>query len=136
MGAVQSVNLAYLGTADILWGSVSILMIIFCTLLDKSEHDEFKGSVLVRGVSVLTAFASVCLVATALYVSFTPVGLETINGCQWRYIIPILIPFCCFVGSARIKNNMDRRVMSGIVFGTLCLNFFATIYDTLIVRIP
>ncbi len=39
----------------------------------------------------LTLFTFV-LVATALYVSFTPVGLETVNGCQFRYILPMLVP--------------------------------------------
>ena len=134
-GSAYSVNFAYMGTADIFWGSLSLLLIVFCTLLDKSEHDGFKGSAIVRGVSVLTAFASVCLVATALYVSFTPVGLETVLGCQWRYIIPILIPLCAFVGSPRIRCNTDRRVMSGAVFGALCLNFFATAFDILITKI-
>lgn len=37
------------------------------------------------------------LVATALYVSFTPVGLGTVNGCQSRYILPLLVPCLSFI---------------------------------------
>jgi uncharacterized membrane protein len=73
--------------------------------------------------------------ATALYISFTPVGHNTILGCQWRYIIPTLFPFLYAVGSPRVRHTIDKRVINGIVFGALSLCIFATFYDVYISKI-
>ena len=33
------------------------------------------------------------LMASALYVSFTAVGSDTVAGCQGRYLLPLVVPF-------------------------------------------
>lgn len=134
-GAVQSVNLAYLGAADSIFGSLAIFIMIFCAFTDKSEADSFPCSVRTRLIAILTCFAQLSLVATSLYVSFTPVGLETINGCQWRYIIPVLVPFLYFICSGKIKSNIDKRISCGFVYGGIALSLFATFYDLYLSRI-
>ena len=114
-----SVSFAYLGNASAWFATVALFLIAFCAFTDKSEADAFEGVGSFKAVSLLTCFVQLCLVASALYITFTPVGHETINGCQWRYLVPVLpLLLYCF-GSCRVVNRMRERVMSTLVFGTL-----------------
>ena len=66
------------------------IIILFAVLLDRSQCDKpYRGAVTKAAclIGVASAFA---LVATALYVSFTPVGSSTIGGVQYRYLLPFL----------------------------------------------
>ena len=69
-----------------------------------------------RGWAHLVLFGTVVLVATSLYVGFTPVRLATINGCQPRYLLPILFPSIYLLGSGKIQNNMDRSWYNMLIF--------------------
>ncbi len=61
---------------------------------------------------------TVVLVATALYVSFTPVGLGTVNGCQSRYLLPLLVPCLSFIlnQSRLVFGDSKRFILICLVF--------------------
>lgn len=40
-----------------------------------------------------------------MYLSFTPVGLKTINGAQPRYLIPLLFPALMLIGGITCKRK-------------------------------
>lgn len=69
---------------------------------------------------------TVILVATALYVSFTPVGLGTVNGCQSRYLLPLLVPCLSFIlnQSRLVFGDGNRFILVCLVFpfalATIC----------------
>ena len=69
---------------------------------------------------------TVILVATALYVSFTPVGLGTVNGCQSRYLLPLLVPCLSFIlnQSRLVFGDSKRFILICLVFpftlATIC----------------
>ena len=131
----MSVAFAYVGNAKIIWGTLALCIMAFCAFTDKGEGDDFKGGIKMKAVTIFTCFGLTCLVATALYLTFTPVGLYTINGCQWRYIIPILIPFLYCVGSSKVRHSMDKRVINALVFGFIALNVFMSFYDVYVSKI-
>ncbi|MBQ8738602.1 MAG: DUF2142 domain-containing protein [Clostridia bacterium] len=131
----MSVALSYAGNAKIIWGTLALCIMAFCAFTDKGECDDFKGSTPLKAVTIFTCFGLTCLIATALYLTFTPVGLYTINGCQWRYIIPVLIPFLYCVGSSKVRHSMDKRVINGLVFGFLTLNVIMSFYDVYVSKI-
>lgn len=115
--------LAYAG--EISYSSLIIIILMIVTVLDNSEQIVFtKRNSFVRIGTVLGALGSIALAATALYVSFTPVGLDTINGCQYRYILPVLFPFLFFMGEheiqiqAEVKQNvyMVSVIMMMLIF--------------------
>lgn len=88
--------------------AIFIVMLLWCVFTDKNQYNRFKNKNIVRLVVLAAAFALVCLIATALYVSFNPVASETINGCNPRYLIPIIVPVALTVanpGFSIIKNN-------------------------------
>ena len=63
-----------------------------------------KNRIVVWGIS----FVVICLFSTALYVSFTAVGLDTIAGVQMRYIMPIVFPALAMMGSGNIKCMLNK----------------------------
>lgn len=126
---------SYVGFASYFCGTLALCIIAFCTLTDKSEEDGFKGAVTLKGISLVTVFVQIALFATALYVSFTPVGSDVINGCQWRYVIPVLFLSLYSLGSHRICNRHSKKFMSGFVFTALTVNLIMTFYQVYVSKV-
>jgi uncharacterized membrane protein len=127
-----AVSFSYVGAASGIYGTLAICIMAFTAFTDKSLHDNFACSLKVKSVTLLTAFVQTAIVASALYISFTPVGHNGINGCQWRYIIPILLPSLYCVGSSKVTHTIDKRFLYGLVFGALALNAFASFFTVYI----
>ena len=99
---------------------------------DRHKDDGYARLQPARWLTLLTCFAQLVLVATSLYVGFTPVGHETILGCQYRYIFPILIPFCYFLAPAGIDARVNPKLQKALVFGLLSANLLASFYQVYI----
>ena len=59
-------------------------------------------------------FVIICLIWTALYMSFTPVGMGEILGVQARYYMPLIIPIMAIINVPQIKNNINIRIYNTI----------------------
>ena len=96
-----SVNYAYLGADKAIWYLVPSIL-LFVGLTDKIG---IKGRTWQVTLSAMFAFVcTIIVVAASMYISFTPVAYHTVNGCQPRYLIPILFP-------ALYINSFDRLRM-------------------------
>ena len=86
-------------------------LMLFTAITDKSEVDRTVCTWKSRVLSLVLNVITVALIATALYVSFTAVGSETIAGCQPRYQIPLLFCTLVFLGSHRFAwpREFDNR---------------------------
>ncbi len=116
--ACQSVgNLHYFTRLQAAPGSA--LMVVALAVVGFTDKAPCDREVpLWRKACVLAlSFAALCLVATSMYVAFTPVGKGEILGCQYRYIAPVIFPVLYCVGSGKIENRMDRRIYNGAVLG-------------------
>lgn len=106
-------NLAYLGLGSL--SSVSLILMAVTASMDRNSLDT---RILTKKFRISVAacfFITASLIATALYVSFTPVASETINGCQHRYLIPmIFIALYCF-GSGRVETRISKRVFNSLI---------------------
>ncbi len=81
-------------------------------IIGVSANDETSARHVSIGASVWAVFLTVftfALVATALYLSFTPVGLGTVNGCQFRYILPMLVPALAIILNNKWIAWGDKR---------------------------
>lgn len=83
---------AYMGFLPSLlpWVSSFGFILLSLTVALDIQQDSFSQP---RWTRIWVAFLfvmSVALVCTSLYVSYTPVGLSTINGVQLRYLTPLL----------------------------------------------
>lgn len=113
-------NLGYLGTTAHHIGG--LLLLFFVCVTDKDRTDRWKGYGVVRAASVVLALVCVMVVASVMYITFTPVGNETILGCQQRYMIPLIFPVFSVLGSSRILNQTNKAwYRLAVIFCTAAL---------------
>lgn len=79
-----------------------ILLLVFTLYGQKDIHCQKTSVMGVRIALTAICLVSVVLVATALYVSFTPVGYGWVNGCQPRYLIPLIVPMLICICFGRV----------------------------------
>ena len=72
----------------------------------------------------------VVLIITSLYVGFTPVGADTVMGCQQRYLLPLMLPLCFFLAPKGLRASISPRVMGAVVFGGLAANILMSYFTT------
>lgn len=124
-------DLAYLGELS---KSLSLLLLGAVIFTDKNDFDRYTATGKVRLMMFATVFVALCLVATSLYISFTPVGYGTINGCQQRYMMPLLFPLFYVLGSAKIKNGIDRKVYHTAILAANGILLYWSIFSLCISR--
>lgn len=100
------VNLGYIGTTNYhIWG---LLLLVLTGITDKTENDRWKGYGLTRVAAVILSLLCVMMFASAMYISFTPVGENTIFGCQQRYMLPLVFPVFVCIGSSKLVNPIRK----------------------------
>ena len=101
-----TVNYTYMGYPVYYYkwlSAVPFVLLLAFSLYGQREARCIKTSVmLIKLALAVICLISIALVATALYVSFTPVGYGWINGCQPRYLMPLIVPMliCVCFGRA------------------------------------
>ena len=113
---------------------VFVALIGFTVLTDKGEGNKYRGSVIVRIIAILLLIGGSAVIASALYVAFTPVGSTQILGCQPRYIIPLLPPVLLTVANPRIKIIKNKAIYNAVVLVVLTATVIFEI--TKIIAVP
>lgn len=96
----------YIGTVS---QNLNTLFLIFLVLVGITDN---QGNVLKTKYKISMLILNICIYALiwiALYLSFTPVGSESINGVQNRYFVPLIFPLLVCVQSQRIKNKINEK---------------------------
>ena len=113
---------AYLGSVETFSPNLSVVAILCYALAATFDPDASGGHHLglVGGIGVVAlVMATVFLVVASLYVSYTPVAYGTVNGCQPRYLLPLLAPLSLAVS---IKWQPDRAFVLAIARAvTMCV---------------
>ncbi len=125
-------KMGYVGTAEFIFISICAFIIGFNVFTDKNRWDRFRGNIKFRIILVFTALIQVVFMSTALYISYTAVGLDTVNGMQYRYFYPVLFMFLYSLGSSKINNHISEKIRSLITFGGMAMISVFSIYTTYI----
>ena len=96
----------YLGASK--FHFIGAILIVLACLTDKDRRDCFKGANTIRIVTIVSVFITIILIASALYISFTPVGESTVYGCQPRYLLPLVYPTLAVLGTGRFVNPIRK----------------------------
>ena len=51
----------------------------------------------------------IALMASALYLTFSPVGSEYMAGCQPRYMLPLIYPLCAIITGRGINLRFIKK---------------------------
>ena len=114
-----TINLAYLGVLSTELPIFEALVPLFLLAVMLTDNNGYERKKLSIGVSLWSLFLfAVTLfgICTALYLSFTAVGLTTVAGVQPRYLLPLVLPLGVFVFNARIKISISYKRYSCFVF--------------------
>lgn len=86
----------------------TLILVVIAACID-SDRRSLRISKLSYGMATIVAcLLSTMLIATALYISFTPVGADAIQGVQARYITPMALPVFLFVLNPKVLNVSSR----------------------------
>lgn len=103
-----------------------LLLVLLCVvaLIDnQSDH-----MLIIRRAKIVLFIAITCswgLVATALYITFTPVGSNFIDGIQGRYWGPLIFPLLLLLRNNKIKNTFDDNEFN---YGISLIMYFFVIW--------
>lgn len=134
-GYFSSVNKVFEGACF-----VSVLScapaLAFMTLgaVSNDELSVNRASIWASLWAILMCLCSLVLVATALYISFTPVGLDTVNGCQYRYIVPTLVPALSVGMNNRLLVVRRGQLVSVLGFVVAGLSFAVCFFMLVLLR--
>lgn len=112
-------NFAYL--QDHYFTGIGLIAVFSTILLDKDGKHYKTWPVIIS--TLAGCILTIVLVATALYISFTPVRGNTVNGCQFRYILPVLFPTAYIITPEAVTNHLNQKWFCVIQFSFLTLLF-------------
>lgn len=118
-------------TAD---GVLSAIAVIMVLLTDVSRGEENQTKWYQRGYILLLCFGVICLVWTALYLSYTPVGAPVINGVQGRYYLPVTACALLFLRLPWIRNSMKTYVDRLVVAVLSLIILLPSIYQGILIN--
>lgn len=126
--------LGYNGIAD--YFTICIVVICIAALLDNHKRKDIldtrkhKNYVLYKLFVYASMFITIVLVATSLYVMFTPVSASVILGCQYRYLLPVIFPLVFYVSEINIEVNENTKKKC-VAFSSIMMTmiFFIGIYS-------
>ena len=95
--------------ATLPWLSTYLFIVLtVVSILDTDEKScGICSSLASRTWIAIVFLSSVFLVATSLYITFTPVGYSTVNGCQQRYLTPVI-----FLGFSLLRLLQEVPILN------------------------
>ena len=90
---------------------ISEVLLVVISVLDSGNKQRNKVLI---STGIFGIFCSIILIASALYISYTPVGLDTINGCQSRYLIPLVFPVAYLFGFQIKKFHCNKNSLTNV----------------------
>ena len=126
-------NMAYHGIMPNQYFYLALLTAVAFT--DKNEHDrELVHHPWAHIWPIIVSAGLVIAVMASMYIAFTPVGAERVNGAQFRYLIPMVLPVLLHIGSGRVENRMHRGWYNALVLSAAAYAGFACVYNAFIIR--
>lgn len=105
--------MAYMGIVNMPY--VPIIILTFTALFDREASDTKTVPLISKAGAVLMVVVIAAICATAMYITFTPVGLDTVNGCQPRYLLPVIFPSLYMVTRFGIFTKWKKKIPAGII---------------------
>ncbi len=116
-----------MGTPMLAFGYLTIGILLYTILTDRQKGERYKEMRVARIGGLFIGLLQATLISSALYASFTPVGSDIIEGCQYRYIFPYLPLVCFFLRPESLKHIcINDRIQKTIVFGAVSVNLFVS----------
>lgn len=118
---------AYIGRFPEIFSVLTCLLILGAALFQTKEDREYYLTTKWKVLLGIMSFGMASLVWTGLYITFTTVGVNYINGVQGRYYIPFILPLMFVFKNNKCKLKISTEVYYKVVFSIL---IFINLYGT------
>ena len=104
---------------------IFITLMVLCYVIFTDPVSREKINIKVKGVFSFILVFIWCLVATALYLSWTPVGYPLITGVQGRYFLPVILLLIFVLKPTKRKNTLkEENPVLVVILPVLVLLFY------------
>lgn len=108
-------NMAYITEYVVDHSAILMVVLFVAAFVDRTESDRGYNTLTAKiGTSVLF-YIMAALVATVLYMTCSPVGSDIINGCQPRYLAPLIFPFLILVCNFGSFNPKRKEALQAVL---------------------
>ena len=129
VGNLMFLNFGALGVLSHKWVML-LLPVLLLTLIYRDKQDSvISYSFLYRLFIILVIIITVILIWVALYLSFTPVGVESIAGVQARYYLPLLYLIALLVTNKKVYIQISGESVSKLVLLSANIFWLVSIYS-------
>lgn len=125
---------AYLGGDKGALLYISMILTVFVAFTEGTMENYLPLKRKEKAALAVVIAGIICLIWTALYLDFTPVGLNSIHGVQPRYYIPLMFPIILLIENGRVRCHRvsDFRYNQVVLIGSMIV-LSGMIYQYIIV---
>lgn len=135
LGHSSRTFMAYLGRDSGTLFYLSLLITVFVAFTEGTMGNYLPLSRKSKFALAGVIFCIIGLIWTALYLDFTPVGLNMINGVQARYYIPLMFPAILIIENGRVRCHRvsEFRYNQIVLYGSVIV-LSGMIYNYILVK--
>lgn len=126
-GAKPFAAYGYLGGLSVIWTWLGLAALMFASAFSAEDEERETLPLRFKTGNILVVLGMSAVIWTSMYVTFTAVGADVINGVQGRYFLPLFLPFfSCFYrkkGRLGISREMYNKIIL-VVF--VVMNLYGT----------
>ena len=134
IGSKVLANFAYRGIYDGIGYFVVLLTMLFTFVTDFGMTEKIYDAQMKRKIFIMKIwnavliFGTACLVWTALYLDFTPVGSMVINGVSPRYYLPLIFPLSLIFINQKVRCSMKLENYQSLIAFLMLIGTGISIY--------
>lgn len=130
LGQASLANMAYMGIYKF---ATVVSVLVFGVILtepretlDKNQKQSLK---IYKMVNLILTSGVICLIWTALYLSFTEIGKTIIAGVQGRYYLPMAIVGAMLLYTDKIQTNFKRENYNTFILMVILFIWNTSLYS-------
>ncbi|NLL79469.1 MAG: DUF2142 domain-containing protein [Clostridiales bacterium] len=126
-GAKRFIAYGYLGGMSVLWTWLGLSVLFFAAVFSPKEEERAAVSARYKIGNILVILGMSAVIWTSMYVTFTAVGADVINGVQGRYFLPLFLSFfsCFYQGKWKLRFRQEHYAK--LIFAVLVImNLYGT----------
>lgn len=126
-------NLYVLGTLKDAWSLILLPLLALLFLVEPQGETRLPGNIRkVRIGNGIVLISTVLLIWLAMYLTFTPIGNDGIEGVQARYFLPLFLPAAYTMWNRKVIIRISRLRYFQIALGAVLLLVSQCVYQFVI----
>lgn len=126
-GAKPFIAYGYLGGMPVIWTWLGLAALVFASAFSPKEESRAAIPHRFKIGNALVVLGVGAVIWTSMYVTFTAVGADVINGVQGRYFLPLFLPFFSCFYREKGRLEISSELYAKIVFAVYVLmNLYGT----------